>query len=323
MKKNGFTLMELLVVMAIIGILLAILLPALAKARELSRRASCANNLRQIGLSLKMYAQETPGELYPTLHADEPYGTQSDLLALGCSGGLDDPDFIFNMEAMYPEYLPDPFFLICPSDVGLGDGTGQDPLVLVRGECSFKGDVTQGDESYIYLSHVLDKAEDDATKISSGVVGLMPDVPLNAQLVAFFIWLNTADNGAPAWGDGSDANDFLLDADADVSLGSLIAGVPLGTSNRENTLLRLREGIERFLITDINNPAAGYRSQSEIPIMWDNIATGSVRGNGLTVYNHLPSGSNVLFLDGHVEFIKYPSDFPVNESMARIISFFS
>ena len=51
----GFTLMELIVTMAIISLLASFLLPAAAKARERGRKANCANNLRQIGLALEMY----------------------------------------------------------------------------------------------------------------------------------------------------------------------------------------------------------------------------------------------------------------------------
>jgi prepilin-type N-terminal cleavage/methylation domain-containing protein/prepilin-type processing-associated H-X9-DG protein len=53
--KGGFSLIELLVVVMIIGVLIALILPALAASREASRRAQCANNLRQIGIALLSY----------------------------------------------------------------------------------------------------------------------------------------------------------------------------------------------------------------------------------------------------------------------------
>ena len=73
------------------------------------------------------------------------------------------------------------------------------------------------------------------------------------------------------------------------------------------------------MITDINNPAGSAKGQSEIVVANDVVTSAST---GSVQYNHVPGGANVLYLDGHVKFVKYDAsggDFPMSTGYALVL----
>ncbi len=206
-------------------------------AKQAHLRASCQNNLKQMGIVFKMFANETRGEVFPLL-SNEPG-------KLMLAWGGDDIRRGQQETILTTEFLTQPRILSCPAS-----GEPLNP---------------PDDRDYVYLGYVVRN-----------------DADIEAFARAYRQRLKQ--------GGG-----FQTD---------------LKITEEDKTILRLREGVERFYITDINSPAASAQAQSEIPVLIEWPDKHEVDGE---------RGGTVLYMDGHVSFVPYPSKWPMTKKTMDIL----
>ena len=194
---------------------------------------------------------------------------------------LDDgyQNFIFEGDVMYPEYLTDAAILACPSDPQYDpninfklsqDYTDPDtgvttPAGNVHPDCIYP-------TSYVYAAHIN-----------------MTDANMLAGLI-LYTWLDSI------WPISDPAENGWRDQNGNLASYGM-AGWGL---NGGDSTMRMTMGVDRFLVTDLNVTFTGDETgASVIPVMWDQISTDISR------FSHVPAGQNVLYLDGHVDFVRY------------------
>ena len=143
--RRAFTLVELLVTLAIIAILAALLLPALASGKAQGRRAACLSNLRQMGIAIQCYAQDYNGDI-PYGPKAPPFtspmdfytstGAPTSLISLGSGTPLGQP---VALGLLLPQYLCDePKVLFCPaSDQSINADTQLAKVGVGQAQCSY------------------------------------------------------------------------------------------------------------------------------------------------------------------------------------------
>jgi prepilin-type N-terminal cleavage/methylation domain-containing protein/prepilin-type processing-associated H-X9-DG protein len=280
--RRGFTLVELILVIVVIAVVTVLVLTASPRARENRRQVSCQKNLKQIGLAFQMYAKDWNGLYPPKRRVLANGGPRYEKFQLVPDG-----------QSIYPQYLNDLSLLLCPSDSGASEVYEEwEEWLASGGDPNAISDFT-GKSSYIYTGYVA----------YTGDYGDFT-AEADSQFVGFFRAVSEL-----GW------EDF----DSDITFSEeQLEKFKEYTAGHSGTIYRLREGMGKLLVTDTSDAATVATVEGGVAVMWDALAGSLSPSTGVLMFNHL-GGCNVLFLDGHVEYIMYPGRFPVTPTVASTL----
>lgn len=354
-RANGFTLLELLVVMTIISMLAVLLLPGIGTAMEAAKRTSCSNNMRQMGQAFLMFRAENDGrypagapndywgEAYLDTNRQEKIERMDRRLRSSASAkgeefypeNLVRNNFIFDARDMFPDYMTDLNLLICPTAVSTRDVLRERYFMdETFSETYIDPDLYRDDENEAAINR-LQGLRPAPECVTSDMYTYLP-YALVTEEQALFLWDLIAER--MYYGDTNFMDRHLtLDPDD-----------PDSAQNRKrrrggdlddrfgddqdaefedrlghgpgggDTFFRLADGVGRNFIYDINSPGDDYESGNNIPVLFDTVSQ-----EGLVRMSHMPVGGNVLYLDGHVEFKKYEISTSQRLNIEGLWTFFS
>lgn len=288
----------------------------------------CVDNLKQWGQCLSMYRNDYV-TADPPLHGfekiDESEAWQ------GCENVNPNFNFIPDMGLMIPEYMNDLGLLSCPDSIYSHPAKKAGPFLLSPASgpttelgvvsksafspCAHDGLVTNGDVSYTYLGFMIDRAGDSDLQVDEATARRL-NLPATgpAQVVAVLRQLeeDVVRNEEPRLVD-VDLREYFTSGDWGLM------------TNGNRLLVELPDwpfiGRNYYGMTESEGGAANTKPvkrewHSRVPTMWDTIYQDA---NGMPIFSHKnPEGVNVLYMDGHVEFVPYPSRFPASTAFATM-----
>ena len=301
-RKSGVTWIELLVVIIILAVLSLLLMAGLNR-RHGHTRSPCQSTLKRWGEMFSMYADEDPEQKYPYMHIEKKDRKQKDW------EGLEYPMLLAipKLELLYPSLTGNFELLYCPTQ------SEQDDYIDTIERDGINGlyEKYHGYHfGYAYFGWVFDRLDiQPAQKLSDFPVlcNMMESLESStaedvestyvtpqfaAGMDTLFSYLQEGSEAEMSW-------QYFMDiADNDLHVTA-----PLGNGGGD-TIRRIAKGVERFFVTDCHDPGAAAMFQSTVFVMMDTY------GPSKDYFNHIPGGCNVLFMDGHVEFIRYVAGNP-------------